>query len=567
VTDEPAGKSGGFPGIQQRTELSLEALNDSAARLVDYAAFAMPGHATKPHHVFQGTLTFIEPGSSGSFAEIGTNSATSYSDPGHLPAFSYPFIQSGTHLFPLMRGIIHTTHPDWHYILEPGRVWNEDGDNGYTRAAFPFALQERGANCTHNGVMTFLFKADGAITRVAYQIASETCHYFRFNLWGSLAATYLPQAIPDATKWIADFESEIAARMPTRPIARLASDYPGAGVQTANIGGDQAAAHMSAFGVAVDGIHYVGGCGTRYGTYPYCDVLDLPSYSLAKSVAGAIGLMRMEKKYPGTKNSRAIQSAIRECAGDQWRDVTLINALDMATGNYQSSGFEADESSPETLNNFFLVDTYAAKVAHACSYSRKSPPGTKWVYHTSDSFLLGAALNKAYQDREGTSKDYYRDMLVQELWKPLRLSRTAHGAARTFDSAAFPLTGYGLTFHRDDLIKLAEFLYQSNGRVNGVSVLDQTMLDEAMQRTARHGLDAGSPHNKYFHGFWAWNVASATSGSPICSATRWIPYMSGFGGIGVVMLPGNMVYYFVSDNKEYGFRKTLIELHKIRSLC
>ena len=43
--------------------------------------------------------------------------------------------------------------------------------------------------------------------------------------------------------------------------------------------------------------------------------------------------------------------------------------------------------------------------------------------------------------------------------------------------------------------------------------------------------------------------------------------MSGFGGIGVVMLPNNMVYYFVSDNKEYGFKKTLIELNKIRTIC
>ena len=157
-------------------------------------------------------------------------------------------------------------------------------------------------------------------------------------------------------------------------------------------------------------------------------------------------------------------------------------------------------------------------------------------------------------------------MLTNELWKPLRLSRTAYGTARTIDSAAVPLTGYGLTFHRDDLIKLARFLYQDNGRINGVSMLDQTLLDEAMQKTASHGLDAGRINNKYFHGFWAWNPASATSGPPICSAARWIPYMSGFGGIGVVMLPGTMIYYFVSDNKEYGFSKTLIELHKIHSL-
>ena len=244
--------------------------------------------------------------------------------------------------------------------------------------------------------MTFLFKSGGAISRVAYQIASETCQYFRFNLWGSLAASYMPQVIPDAANFIADYQNEIAARMPTRPIAQLEIDYPSAGIVTANIGSDQAAAHMIVFGVAIEGTHYAGGCATRYGTYPYCDVLDLPSYSLAKSVAGAIGLMRMEKKYSGIQRSLAIREAIAECAGSQWHDVTLLNALDMATGNYASDLFEADEGSTATRNNFFLVDTYAGKVAHACAYSRKSVPGAKWVYHTSDSFLLGAAMNKVY---------------------------------------------------------------------------------------------------------------------------------------------------------------------------
>ena len=43
--------------------------------------------------------------------------------------------------------------------------------------------------------------------------------------------------------------------------------------------------------VAVDGKHYVDGYVTRKGIYPYCDVLDLSSYSQAKSVAGAISLL------------------------------------------------------------------------------------------------------------------------------------------------------------------------------------------------------------------------------------------------------------------------------------
>lgn len=558
-------------GTVNRTDLTYDLLTSSTligstANLVDYGAFAVPSGAANPDHVFQGTLTLNPQSAEGGFTEVGTNLISSYRNPGHLPAFSYQFIQHGTHIIPVQRGLLATTHPDWDYILEPGRVWKESTDNGYSRVAIPFALQEKGANCTHNGVLSFLFKSDGNVSHVVYQIASETCAYFQFNMWGILAATYMPHAIPGSVAAISSYESEVTARMPTKPIAQLASDYPSAGIVTANFGSEQTATYMTAFGVAVDGIHYVGGCGTRYGTYPYCDVMDLPSYSIAKSVAGAIGLMRLTQKYAGTQHS-IIQAEVENCSGSQWLDVSLLNALDMATGNFTSSGYEADEGSTDAKIGFFLERTHSAKANFACSYQRKATPGAQWVYRTSDSFLLGTAMNSIYKRRDGGSKDFYSDMLVAELWKPLKMSPTTYTTSRTTDPSGQPLTGYGLTFHRDDLVKIGEFINKDDGRIGGVPMLDGTLLKEAMQRTANHGLEAGSIASKYQHGFWAWNAASAATGAAICSDAKWIPYMSGYGGIGLVMLPNNMVFYFVSDHFEYGFKKALVELNKIRSLC
>jgi len=354
--------------------------------------------------------------------------------------------------------------------------------------------------------------------------------------------------------------------MPTRPMAQLALDHPSAGIALDKIAAEQTPAHTTLFGVAADGINYVGGCQTRAGTYPYCDVLDLPSYSLAKSIAGALALMRLEKKYPGTKDL-AIGQLVPGCAARQWSDVTLLNTLDMATGNYTSPGNEVDEDSPAMENQFFLRDTNAEKTAFACSYDRKSPPGATWVYHTPDTYLLGAAENAAFKAKVGGTKDYYRDMLVEEIFKPLNLSPTTHTTVRTFDSEAQPFTGYGLTLHRDDLVKIGEFLNRRHGTIGGHEMLDRTLLREALQQTPRHGLTAGVAESRYLHGFWAWNGASAAHGPALCEHDVWIPYMSGFGGIGLVLLPNDMVYYFVSDNHEYGFKSALIELNKVRPLC
>jgi hypothetical protein len=38
---------------------------------------------------------------------------------------------------------------------------------------------------------------------------------------------------------------------------------------------------------------------------------------------------------------------------------------------------------------------------------------------------------------------------------------------------------------------------------------------------------------------WAWNAAAL----PGCGAT-WIPFLSGFGGISVVLMPNGAVYYY-----------------------
>jgi hypothetical protein len=119
-----------------------------------------------------------------------------------------------------------------------------------------------------------------------------------------------------------------------------------------------------------------------------------------------------------------------------------------------------------------------------------------------------------------------------------------------------------MTLHHDDLVKLGEFLNRG-----GHDLLDPVLYREALQRTEQHGLTAGARDSRYQHGFWAWNAASSEDGPALCRSASWIPYMSGYGGIAVVLLPRDMVYYFVSDRMEYGFRNTLTELNKIRSLC
>jgi hypothetical protein len=129
---------------------------------VDESAFTMPEHAQPAIYKFEGRLELIGEDSVG---DIFVHKGDPNVDPDvyHLPEFNFAFVQSGNYFIPEQRGLIITDHPNWNYLIEPGRAWQEVGDNDYSRVSFPFALSWKGSNAIFNGVMTFLFNQSGKL--------------------------------------------------------------------------------------------------------------------------------------------------------------------------------------------------------------------------------------------------------------------------------------------------------------------------------------------------------------------------------------------------------------------
>ena len=298
-------------------------------------------------------------------------------------------------------------------------------------------------------------------------------------------------------------------------------------------------------------------------------MLDLPSFSTAKSAFASIALMRLQALY-GAK-TQLIKSWVpaAQCQTSAWDAVTLENALNMATGNYDSAAYEVDESASKT-NGLFVPLDHNSKITYSCgAYPRKVTPGTVWVYHTSDFYILGTALNAYLKSLPGrATQDIYSDLLVADIFGPLGLSPVMHVTRRTYDSVAQPFTGWGLTYHHDDIARIAKFIGADNGQIGGVSMLDSTMLSTALQRNASdRGLQAATLADfKYKYGFWARNVQSALS----CAHATWVPFMSGFGGISVVLFSNGVVYYnFAEDglNATFDWTNPAKEVKKISDYC
>ena len=119
-----------------RTVLTFDQLTDNfnPGSPVDDGAFAKPADAKIAKHIFEGRLELIGEETNGDIQVLRGNQYVEPEVP-HLPEFNYEFVQSGDYFIPVQRGLIITDHPIWNYILEPGRVWQEEGDESYSRVS------------------------------------------------------------------------------------------------------------------------------------------------------------------------------------------------------------------------------------------------------------------------------------------------------------------------------------------------------------------------------------------------------------------------------------------------
>lgn len=484
-----------------------------------------------------------------------------------LPGFSFSYVQSGDALIPEFSGAITSDHPNWEWVLTPGTITKMDKG---TRISLPFALMEKNENCLLNGYIVYDMTAGKVSSKAKLQIASETCLYVKFDMWGKMKASWQAAPVQNRDQLIANYEREQATNLPTRPITDLIHEYPDVTLSSLSESTRINPEDMSHYGILKDGIHYVSGCSTRKGIYPHCDQMLMPSYSFAKSLVASFALMRLELLYPGSSHEK-IKDFVPECKGKAWQDVRFIDALNMATGNFYSLGAERDEGS-KAYQALFLAKSHAEKIKFSCEhFPHKSKPDTTFVYHTSDTYILGAALNAYWKAKMGTDRDFFRDLIVTDIFTPLGLSASAKWTRRTYDSVSQPFTGWGLTLNRNDFAKLIWFLGGYNETLQPTSPFDAKMFNAVLQKNeGDRGMDASQSFRpdaesliKYNKGFWAYNMQDKLG----CDQATWLPYLSGYGGLSAVILPNNMGFYNISDGGKHAFANALYEIHKIRSLC
>ena len=146
-----------------------------------------------------------------------------------FPGVTIEFFSDQGYLVPVGRDLIEPDNSSnvWMIQFEPGRVWSEPGDQGFSRASFPFMLTGDVEGDAYNGIATFIYDRD-SVSQLRYQVVQQSTPYFIqdfFVAWGHVPVRYSPGAIDGRERLAMEFRQELSDRIPWRDWSELEASH------------------------------------------------------------------------------------------------------------------------------------------------------------------------------------------------------------------------------------------------------------------------------------------------------------------------------------------------------
>jgi hypothetical protein len=465
-----------------------------------------------------------------------------------FPGFAIAFFTDGGRLVPVERDIVRHRDSTWDIIVSAGTVWSEPGDNGWSRASFPFVLTAKTWNESHNGLATFVFN-DVEVSDLRVQVVQEAAAWARFDGWAILPLDYTPGTIADLAAERTAFAEREARRAPVRPWAELELSSGG----EPDGGFDGTAGHVTTSGLVVDGVLYARPCQARYGDYPYCGEMRHGVYSVTKPMGAALSLFWLAHKYGDDVFALKIADYVEVTARhDGWDDVTFAHVLNMMTGVGDNApwavrghnDFEADEDD-RNFARFVEAQGMLAKLDVAFSAGNYLwGPGEVGRYNTIQTFVLSAAMDAYLKSREGPGANLW-DRVREEVLEPIGVMDAPMMHTREADgSRGVPILGWGYYATLSELSQVAR-LFQAMGAHDGRQLLAADRLETVMSGDIAPAYPIAW-HNafgeyRYYLSFWYMPFRAGAG----CHA--FLPQMLGLGGNLVTFMPNGMIGIRLAD--------------------
>lgn len=151
--------------------------------------------------------------------------------------------------------------------------------------------------------------------------------------------------------------------------------------------------------------------------------------------------------------------------------------------------------------------------------------------------------------KQGPEADIW-EMVLKEVYEPIGIQHAPIMRTHEPDgSKGIPIFGYGLYPTIHDVAKVAA-LFHNGGRFEGQQLLHAGKLAEALYQTELTGLPTGERNEygdaTYHMSFWSLPYRTDRGAFVL------VPYMSGYGGNHVALMPNGMTAFRFADAHIYG---------------
>lgn len=214
------------------------------------------------------------------------------------------------------------------------------------------------------------------------------------------------------------------------------------------------------------------------------------SFSVAKSFSSTlVGAAIRDGKIKSLDDP--ITTYLAGLKGSAYEGVTVRQLLQMTSGVRWNEDYGDANSDVARFGNEPSVNGSDPVVTYMARLPREAAPGTKWVYKTGETNLVGSLV------RAATGKTL-SDYLSEKVWQPLGMEGDAYWL---MDSSGGEIAGCCLSATLRDYGRFAEFFRRGAKLPNGQAVVPDGWVEQATT-TTREALDGMQGRGGYGFQWW-----------------------------------------------------------------
>lgn len=216
------------------------------------------------------------------------------------------------------------------------------------------------------------------------------------------------------------------------------------------------------------------------------------SFSVAKSFASTLIGAAIKDGYIRSTDDK-VSDYIPNLKGSAYDDVTIRQLLTM------TSGVKWNEDYGDPKSDVALFDAHEADpgvdvtVSYMRKLKREAPPGTKWVYKTGETNLIGVLVSSA-------TKKNLSDYLSEKIWRPFGMEQDA---SWLLGSTGHEISGCCMQASTRDFARFGLFML-GGGIADGKPVLPNGWIAEATRNQAETDIPG------YGYGYQWWTLHDNT---------------------------------------------------------